>query len=1697
MTLLIGGFSAEQYKSYLNPSKKVQEKWKSSHWVSHFNLARFPLLAIAINRLAYFLLHRMVYPNNTYLIKKFKAHDFTTLKNKDEVKVAKEIFEIFRCCREVKCEELSDVENQLKVVDQNFSTENEAKDLDEEATVKDEEPKKEGNPKEAVRPVSTKESGKDDVKINDNPLALETDVKPIPAPPESKTPAPVVVPTTVKLSNPPSTEPKKTEPKKEEPKVLDDTPSAKEQLEEILTGKDKASDSEEKEPAHDVAAPSTEGEARRMRRRRKIDASSAKKSTAHHLDLTKEIELKKASLDEKEDESVDEESSKPGSDTPRDAPEEKQGTRSMTDSTFKRLRSVFDRISMASPSAAADLEKDEPSEDKENSPSAKNAANGAKVPLPAEIAKIVGTPLAADEAQTLDDFYVDVLFCKNLKTLLAFVKQLEESNQQTDESFYQYMREIDQAFQEAITVANDEIERLHREFITKFAKNPPEALPSNEVRCSREQLEWLSKTLSTEFPAIYHLAFDLPFLKIAQNAQLAALARNILLGNQKGDLDHACFIQLKDTLDKSTTPHINGSESNLLTKAGSYILTLFVGPLRQFEMNAAEVKEELQKIAGVYVQDWLCGKGLSLVFGNATFDNEKRAAEWTSFVRNTYATTLMGMTKEQLRKEVLNPAFNCPFIQLITKAYQDEIDSKEWNDSQFPGSLLEKIFSEELRKSVGQPHHATIKQIIQESCFTDTATIDSLAKKACCAPNLIEPLVRMRIFYILCCIGKKDPEPVVRGLKQRTDTMYDPASAVRPNEAQLLCIPSAERIFGFDDRLFDRKEILVESTFMAPESSHPIAIGDTVLSVSSLNLQHGDNVETGVVDLQKLRFSVHATESYRTHLAAQVDPESLIENMRLLEKKLEGLPIVANVRKFRNAEAAHKASQWSLWSYKFDTKPYEKIVEDSEALNLVLSFAKRYAFYLTSCNKRLCADQLSEVKKTNFNSSRDTMHNQFDGILRYIGELYPNNSEIMQAVLAVRQLIDLKGHLVKESDSDDSPRNDKLGKSSEIIVEPDLGVDTELEIGRRPPTYMESLSSTVKSVLEQYRVEYSSWKIDRYEALIRAAQKCVKDYVKNNHPDGIEQLILSVKEKDAKEWLRQLAPILEFCNFTFRENKQNWDAKYLDDLRQTYNDIFLGNLRAASNWAKDHPNMPGVEHVNGICYHLYTSVNLNQACQKVFDTFIALGKQMQKVPESAVPVDASIGGHHALIKDLRSAHQLIRSVPNVAKAPWIKQVANSVRGHFNGILGLSTFDPNGQSNPMHVFYTKVITQSGQGAVAIRDVKSIAMGSPTIEPGNGTASINPEFRAFLRHCSKAGLKHLYINNQDLRVKSMVEGDESVRCKALHDLAENDFKDTLHIISLNQNSPFYLQQGHEITRRVLSSKGFMIEEETDAKAVKDAVISQLVDGSCQAMRNYLPSHLISDPKLHEWMADEIDRIHRDKFNNTVDFVNVDKRNEFVELFHRNLRVHVDGLLAALPGKWGYSIYDPSASNFTGELIAQMFDKPSQETGNCIPSDLKTTYDLRKWSESMAADIHQQLFAGRPTLEVEERRIFIRLFYRNLARKILIETKVDSYNESCKDSIDRGAASEAEEYAYLAILKNCAKQPHVVAFFKMLVFARAIIVRKRPIIETRLDRLIETVTFMIDHQVALKKLQKKLFPGIDITIDQFANGEEEIAI
>lgn len=476
------------------------------------------------------------------------------------------------------------------------------------------------------------------------------------------------------------------------------------------------------------------------------------------------------------------------------------------------------------------------------------------------------------------------------------------------------------------------------------------------------------------------------------------------------------------------------------------------------------------------------------------------------------------------------------------------------------------------------------------------------------------------------------------------------------------------------------------------------------------------------------------------------------------------------------------------------------------------------------------------------------------------------------------------------------------------------------------------------------------WKVERYEDLLKEAQKEMHAYLHD----------LPTDEQRSAEWEMQVAPLIEFCDKQVRTGDDRFSLDYLAALRYAHRKELIGTLRQMVARAEKNADDPSAKHVYALCHIFYTKINLNERCQAVWQHFVK--------KEEALPQDN-------LEEELRAIHRQIQQAPTRLKLPRIKRCWQTMLGHLNGLFKKFSFDPNTNSNPIHVLYKKQWKVKGtNGETLFKESQDIAMGTPTIELGNGKAEINPEFKGFIKHYQNTGQCHLYVNHQNYISRSRLKGNEHPRSHALHQFAQQS-GGALVVLTLSQNSHFYDQ---------------------------------------------------ANPKRE------------------------------------------------------------SAERFKRELIEQLFEKESRETGNYLPDQYKK--ELTEWGKGAIEAIHANLFEGAEELTQEERKVFIRICYQTLTRKLLLLCKANTYNMSCKDRIDRGAASDAEDFAYLALLNDSFDQSITRDFFNTMIFARAIIVRKRSIKLERLERLITTILMLLRKQEQLKQLEKVLFPDIEMTIDLF---------
>ena len=152
----------------------------------------------------------------------------------------------------------------------------------------------------------------------------------------------------------------------------------------------------------------------------------------------------------------------------------------------------------------------------------------------------------------------------------------------------------------------------------------------------------------------------------------------------------------------------------------------------------------------------------------------------------------------------------------------------------------------------------------------------------------------------------------------------------------------------------------------------------------------------------------------------------------------------------------------------------------------------------------------------------------------------------------------------------------------------------------------------------------------------------------------------------------------------------------------------------------------------------------------------------------------------------------------------------------------------------------------------------------------------------------------------------------------------------------------------------------------------------------------------------------------------------------------------------------------------LFEETLQKGYQYTGNFIPDSVRDRIpNFVKKVRMLLGKIHEKIFCKKYYLSKDERRVFISLFHQYLVKMLLIHLEVDAFTICCKDGIDRGAESNAEFYAVSAIAAGRGDLPQEQQRIAALMFARALMVRKRPPFKDRVERLVELISFSQANQ------------------------------
>lgn len=154
------------------------------------------------------------------------------------------------------------------------------------------------------------------------------------------------------------------------------------------------------------------------------------------------------------------------------------------------------------------------------------------------------------------------------------------------------------------------------------------------------------------------------------------------------------------------------------------------------------------------------------------------------------------------------------------------------------------------------------------------------------------------------------------------------------------------------------------------------------------------------------------------------------------------------------------------------------------------------------------------------------------------------------------------------------------------------------------------------------------------------------------------------------------------------------------------------------------------------------------------------------------------------------------------------------------------------------------------------------------------------------------------------------------------------------------------------------------------------------------------------------------------------------------------------------------------FKHGFLHELTDKTGK-SGFYFPEILRTQQFFGKVLPSILDDVHEAVFGNKLDLSLEERKDFIEISYVFIELYILQKLNPDSFNNACKDAIDRAGKLNRLVFDVLNMLvDNTGAETEIETAKRTITHAPAFLVKKQAMVEERRHRLI----------TALDKLQRE---------------------
>ena len=210
----------------------------------------------------------------------------------------------------------------------------------------------------------------------------------------------------------------------------------------------------------------------------------------------------------------------------------------------------------------------------------------------------------------------------------------------------------------------------------------------------------------------------------------------------------------------------------------------------------------------------------------------------------------------------------------------------------------------------------------------------------------------------------------------------------------------------------------------------------------------------------------------------------------------------------------------------------------------------------------------------------------------------------------------------------------------------------------------------------------------------------------------------------------------------------------------------------------------------------------------------------------------------------------------------------------------------------------------------------------------------------------------------------------------------------------------------------------------------------------------------------------------------------RNETLKAFQKEFPDTFDFCVIAQDSNWYKQSLEfekkNNAQEFKDNFLNQMLQDP--HSGYYFPDQWKNDSVFTKGVKDLMEYIHQDVFAGKEELSLEERQDFIESYHAALQLFLIRYSQVDTVNITCKDAVDRAGKENTKLFDFITILLDQENRLDRQSESKTIMLTPSFFAKKRVMIKAKKKRLLQAKRRMNEPE-ALKNLKaRSMIYGID---------------